>query len=114
MCHKKKLKFRDYKNCLKASQIENKINHLEKKKILKEDKKELLKKTIIKTQQRFKIEGYDVFTEIINKFALSSCDDKRMQSIDSIETYPYGISKDLKCKKEKIKGNSIIKQYKNV
>ena len=44
MCHKKRLKFRDYKNCLKASQIENKMNHLEKKKILKEDKKELLKK----------------------------------------------------------------------
>ena len=29
---KRKLKFKDYKKCLKASQIENKINHLEKKK----------------------------------------------------------------------------------
>ena len=37
-----------------------------------------------------------------------------MQSIDLIETYPYGMSKDLICKKEKIKRNNIIKQYKNV
>ena len=26
--HKKKLKFEIYKNCLKATQLENKINHL--------------------------------------------------------------------------------------
>ena len=30
---KRKLKFEDYKNCLGAAQIENKINHLEKNKI---------------------------------------------------------------------------------
>ena len=36
-----------------------------------------------------------------------------MQSINSIETYAYGMSKDLVCKKE-IKCNNIIKQYKNV
>ena len=30
---KRKLKFEDYKNCLKAAQIESKINHLEKNKI---------------------------------------------------------------------------------
>ena len=29
---KRNLKFRDYKKCLKASQIENKINYLENKK----------------------------------------------------------------------------------
>ena len=38
---KRKLKLEDYKNCLEATQIENKINHLEKNKIdmnsLKED-----------------------------------------------------------------------------
>ena len=39
--------------------------------------------------------------------ALSSNDDKIIQSIDSIETYPYGMSKDLICKKEKIKCNNI-------
>ena len=31
MCLKKNLKFQDYKNCLEVAQIENKINHLEKK-----------------------------------------------------------------------------------
>ena len=30
---KRKLKFTDYKNCLEAGSIENKINHLEKTKI---------------------------------------------------------------------------------
>ena len=119
MCHKRNIKFRDCKKCLKASQIENKINYLEKKKIdldcLKEDKKEFVKnKLILKTQQRFKSERHNVFTEVISKIALSSNDDKRMQSIGSIETYAYGTRKDLICMKEKIKRNNIIKQYKNV
>ena len=35
-----------------------------------------------------------------------------MQSIDSIETYAYGTSKDLVSEKEEIKCNCIIKQYK--
>ena len=39
-----------------------------------------------KNQQRFKSEENNVFTKEINKIALSSNDDKRMQSIDSIET----------------------------
>ena len=34
----------------------------------------------------------------------------RMQSVDSIEIYAYGMSKDLVCKKEEIKGNNILKQ----
>ena len=45
----------------------------------------------------------------INKISLSSYDDKRVQSIDSIETYPNEIFKDIICKKEKIKQlNKII------
>ena len=36
-----------------------------------------------------------------------------MQSIDLIETYAQRISKDLVCKKEEIKCNNVIKQYKN-
>ena len=113
---KRKLKFKDYKKYLKASQIENKINYLETKKIdVKEDRKKFLKnKLILKTQQRFKSERHNVFTEVINKIALSSNDDKRIRAIDLIETYAYGLSKDLICKKENIKRNNIIKQYKNV
>ena len=36
-----------------------------------------------------------------------------MQSIDSIETYTYGTSKDLVSEKEEIKCNNTMKQYKN-
>ena len=54
---------------------------------------------ILETQQRFKGERHNVFTEEINKIVLSSNDDKRMQSIDSMS-------------KEEIKCNNVIKQYK--
>ena len=47
---------------------------------------------------------------IINKIALRSNDDKRIESIDLIETYAYGTSKDLVSKKEEIKCNNIIKK----
>ena len=30
VCHKKKLKFKNYKNCQKAIYFENEINHLQK------------------------------------------------------------------------------------
>ena len=78
---KRKLKFQDYKNCLAAAQIKRKVNYLRKKKIdvdsLKEDQKEAVEnnKLILKTQQRFKSERHNVFTEEINKVALSSNDD---------------------------------------
>ena len=66
---------------------------------------------MLKTKQRFKSEKYNDFTKEINKIALSSNDDKRVQSIDSIETYAYGTSKDLVSEKEEIKCNNIIKRY---
>ena len=56
----------------------------------------------------------NIFTEEINKITLGLNDDKRIQSIESIETYAYGMSKDLIGKKEKIKSVTIIKQYRNV
>ena len=94
---KGKFRFQDYKKCLEAAQIENKINHLEKNKIDADSFKELIKnnKLVLKTQQRFKSERHNVFIKEINKIALSSNDDKRMQSIYSIETYAHGTSKDL-------------------
>ena len=82
--------------------------------VLTEIKKSFKKKVILKAQQRFKSETHNVFTEVINKIALSSNDDKTMQSIDLIDSYAYGTSKDLICQKEKIKCNNIIKQYGNV
>ena len=83
-------------NCLEKNKID--IDSLEK------DHKEFIKsnKLILQTQGRFKTERHNAFTEYINKIALSSNDDKRMQSIDSIETYAHGTSKDLVSEKEKI------------
>ena len=53
-------------------------------------------KSIIKNSKGLsESERHDVFTEEINKIVLSSNDDKRRQSIDSIETYAYETSKDL-------------------
>ena len=67
---------------------------------------------ILQTQQIFESESHSVFTEEVDMFALNSNDDKRMQSIDSIETYANGTRKDLVSEKEEIKCNIIIKQYK--
>ena len=67
---------------------------------------------MIKTQQRFKSEKHNVFTEEINKTASISNGDKRRQLIDSIETYVYGTSKNLVSEKEEIKCNNIINRYK--
>ena len=52
---------------------------------------------LLKTQQRFKSERHNVFSEEINKIALSLNDDKRMQSIDLTELCAYGKRKDLIC-----------------
>ena len=43
---------------------------------------------------------------------LSWNDDKRMESIDSIEIYVYGTSKNLVSEKEDIKCSNMIKRYK--
>ena len=69
---KRMIKFNDYKNCL------------------------LKYKVILKSQQRFISEKHDVYTENINKIALSNNDDKRIVSSDKITSYPYGY-KGKKC-----------------
>ena len=92
---------------MKVSQTNNIVNYLEKKEIDGDSLKEITK---YKNFKRFKSERHNAFTEEINKIALSSNDDKTMQSIDSMETYPHGMIKNLIRKKEKIKRVSIIKQ----
>ena len=81
---------------------------------LKMNHKEFIRnnRSTLKTHQRFKSERYNGFTEEINTTVLSSNDDKRIQSIDFVETYPYRMSKDLISEREKIKCNSIMKQFK--
>ena len=63
---KKMIKFNDYKKCLLNDEV------------------------IFKSQQRFISKNHDVYTENINKIALSSNDDKRIVSSDKITCYPYG------------------------
>ena len=58
------LKFIDYKNCVLGDKI------------------------ILKSQQIFKSEAHNICTEEINKIALSSNGDKRLQTYDKIKTYP--------------------------
>ena len=116
--NKRKFKFENYKICLETTQIENKINYLKKIKMkidsFKKNYKQFIRnnKTISKAQQRFKSEKHNIFTEEINKIASSSNDDKRIQSIDSIEINAYGTRKDLVSQREEIKYNNIIKRYK--
>ena len=56
-------------------------------------------KTILKSQQRFKSDHHNVYTEQINKIALSN-DDKRLQTFDKITTNPYGTNAFKICEKE--------------
>ena len=100
----KKIKFEHYKNCLEARQLDKKVNYLGKNEVnIEEDYKEFIKnnKLILKTQQSFNSERHG-FTREFNKIILSSNDDERMHSVDSIETYKYGTSKDLLSEKEEI------------
>ena len=60
-------------------------------------------------KQRFRTEKHNVFTEEIDKIALSSSKDERIQLIDSTETYAYETSEDLVCKNGKINNINIIK-----
>ena len=60
---KLRLKFNDYKDCLLNNEI------------------------ILKSQQRSKSEANNVYTEEINKIALSNNDDKRWQTCDRITSY---------------------------
>ena len=80
---KRRLKFNDYKDCLLNNEI------------------------ILKSQQRFKSERHHVYTDQVNKIALSSNDDKRLQTFDRITSYPYGTSAGKVSKTELLSKVSI-------
>ena len=48
------------------------------------------KEKVLKSQQRCKSENHTMYTECINKVALSYDDDKRIVTSDGITSYPYG------------------------
>ena len=114
---KRKSKFKNYEEYNKATKVDNKIKYLEKNGVNTDFSKNHYEKStknnklISKTRQRFKSKSHNAFTEEINKIALSSNDDKRIQAIDSIEAYAYETNKDLIREIEEIKCNNIIKQY---
>ena len=51
-------------------------------------------------QQRFKSNHHNLYTEEINKIAISSNDDKRLQTFDKVTTYPHGTSVFKICESE--------------
>ena len=74
-----------------------KNNLMKNKKPVIYAKKNLIK---IKKQQRFKSNHHRVYTEEVNKIALSSNDDKRFQTFYKVTTYPYGTNVFKVCKSE--------------
>ena len=71
---KRNIKFEDYKMCL--------FNN----------------NPVLRSQEVFKSEFHDVYTLKLNKIALSSNNDKRLQTYDKITTYQYGCSVGNVCK----------------
>ena len=55
---------------------------------------------ILKSQQRFKSDHHKVYTEEVNKIALSSNNDKRLQTFNRVTTYPYGTQAVKVCENE--------------
>ena len=65
---------------------------VKKQKLMFENFKDCLfsNKTVYRSQERFKSHYHFMYTEEVNKIALSSNDDKRLQTSDRITKYPYG------------------------
>ena len=70
-------------------------------------------KNVYRSQQRFKSDYHKVYTEELNKIALSSNDDKRLQTFDRIKTYPYGTNAFKVCESEMLMVNYNKNKYKN-
>ena len=67
------------------------------------------KKKILRSQQRFKSDEHNVYTEKDNKIALSYNDNKRLISYDGVTTYPYGINVGILCEQELL--SKVSKKY---
>ena len=80
---KHELMFKNYKDCL----FNNKI--------------------ILQLQQRFKSDHQEVYTKEVNKIALSSNDDRRLQTFDKITTYEYRTNAFKVCENEMM----IVRDY---
>ena len=66
-------------------------------------------KIILRSQQRFRSDHHRVYTEEVNKVALSSNDDKRLKTYDKVTTYPYGTNAFMLCENEMLlKKNKVV------
>ena len=75
-------------------------------------------KTTMRSQLWFKSDHHNVYTEELNKIALNSNNDKRLQTFDWVTTYPYGTNAFKVCESEmliikdlfleKLQWNSVI------
>ena len=80
-----------------------------KRRIMFENYKDSLfnNNTILRSQLRFKSDLHNVYTEEVNKIALNSNDDKRLQTFDKVTTYPYGTNTYKVCESEMM----AVKKY---
>ena len=108
---KRKHKFEYYKHFLEATQLESKINQLEKNKvdmdILRENRKEFIKNMELKQrfrskkQQRFRSKKHNEFTEEVTKAVLRANKDKKNTIKRFNKTYPHGTTNIQYVKKKK-------------
>ena len=67
-------------------------------------------KVLYRSQQRYRSDHQKVCTEEVNKIALSSNDDKRIQTFDKVTTYPYGTDVFKVCENEMLlKKNKVMR-----
>ena len=73
-----------------------------KRRVMFENYKDSLfnNKTTMRSQLRFKSDHHNVYTEEVNKIALNSSDNNRLQTFDKIATHPYGTNAFKVCKNE--------------
>ena len=71
-------------------------------------------KIILKSQQRFESDHHEMYTEEVNKIALSSSDNKRLQTFNKITTYPHGTNAFKVCEIEMmIVRELLVEKYVN-
>ena len=77
-------------------------NYVTKQRLMVKNYKDCLfnNKIILKQQQKFKIDHNNVYIEQINKIALRSNEDNRLQTFDKVIIYPYGTNSFKACKSE--------------
>ena len=80
---KRRLMFKNYKDCLLSNTV------------------------ILRLQQRFRSDHHEVYTEEVIKTALSSNNDKRLQSFDGITACPYRTNAFKVCGSEMLSKRNI-------